>query len=260
MGFCQGTLIGVWSFTGAGRLASRSAGSWSGAGRAGQKKKLGRDCYERYTSMSTNAKIAMDVQGLIAQAADLSERLQLLLSSDRQHVNKTKRDGLCLLHWSLIFEHHQGILLLLRRGFYAPAFALMRPLEEAFLRLFVAMNGTENQVAALWKGTYKTEFEVVWRQIYEKVGLEARFEPWLKNKIKALHGFTHGGKEQLVRQASGSDIVSSYTDDEVCSLVRETMPIAFFTALLTTAFLEYPTEHQRAVAMLNEYAQGTIRI
>jgi hypothetical protein len=130
-------------------------------------------------------------QGMMAQAANLSERLQLLLSNDRQHVNKTERDALCLVHWSLIFEHHQGMLLLLQRGFHAPAFALMRPLEEAFLRLFVAMNGTENQVTALWDGTYNTEFEVVWRQICEKVGLEPRFEPWLKTKIKALHGFTH---------------------------------------------------------------------
>lgn len=75
-------------------------------------------------------------------------------------------------------------------------------------------------------------------------------------RISGLHGFTHGGKEQLVRQASGSDIISSYTEDEVRGLVQETMPIAFLTALLTTAFLDYPTEHQSAVAMLNEYTQG----
>src|SRR5438128_5594945 len=53
---------------------------------------------------------------------------------------------------------------------------------------------------------------------------------------------SHGGKEQLVRQSSGSDIVSSYTDDEVRSLVREMMPIALLTALLTTAVLDYPAE------------------
>jgi hypothetical protein len=57
----------------------------------------------------------------------------------------------------------------------------------------------------------------------------------------------------LVRQAAGSDIISSYTDDEVRGLVQETMPITFLTALLTTAFLDYPAEHQSAVAMLNEY-------
>lgn len=205
--------------------------------------------------MTSNAKSTVNVQGLVAQAANISERLQFLLSNDRQHVNKTNRDALCLLHWSLIFEHHQGMLLLLRHAFYAPAFALMRPLEEAFLRLFVAMDGTENQVASLWKGTYKTEFELVWKQIYDKIGLEPRFQPWFKNKIAALHGFTHGGKEQLVRQATGSDIASSYTGDEICSLVRETMPVVFLTALFTTAFLEYPTEHQRAVSILNDYAQ-----
>lgn len=197
----------------------------------------------------------MSLEGVIAQANALSESLQLLLSNDKQHVNKTNRDCLCLLHWSLIFDHHQGMLLLLRYGFHAPAFALMRPLEEAFLRLFLAMYGTENQVKALWNGTYHTEFEVVWKQVYEKIGLEPRFDSWLKDKVKALHGFTHGGKEQLVRQASGSDIVSSYTNDEVRSLVRETMPIALLTALLTTAFLEYPAEHQSAVEIFNEYAR-----
>src|SRR6266478_6573714 len=107
------------------------------------------------------------------------------------------------------------MLLLLRNGFPAPAFALMRPLEEAFLRLFVAMNGTEKQAGTLWKGTYNVEFEVVWKQIYEKIGLQPNVGLWLQTKIKGLHGFTHGGKDQLVRRASGSDIISSYTDDEV---------------------------------------------
>jgi hypothetical protein len=115
------------------------------------------------------------------------------------------------------------------------------------------MNGTEKQAGAIWKGAYNTEFEVVWKQIYEKIGLQPNVGTWLQTKIKGLHGFTHGGKEQLVRQATGSDIISSYTDDEVRGLVQETMPIAFLTALLTTAFLDYPAEHQSAVTMLNEY-------
>jgi hypothetical protein len=208
--------------------------------------------------MSTSAKTAVNVQGAIAQAVSLSERLDLLVRNDRQHVTKTERDCLCLLHWSLIFDHHQGMLLLLQHGFHAPAFALMRPLEEAFLRLFVVMNGTERQVEAVWNGTYNTEFDVVWKQVYEKVGVELKphFEPWLKERTKALHGFTHGGKEQLVRQKTGPNIVSSYTDDEVVSLIQQTVPIAFFTALFTTAFLGYQAEHQSAAAMVNEYAQG----
>jgi hypothetical protein len=206
--------------------------------------------------VSPATKPVLSTSDLITQANGLSERLQLLLSNDKQHVVKTNRDDLVLRYWSLIFEHHQGMLLLLRNGFPATAFALMRPLEEAFLRLFVAMIGTDEQAVTLRNGTYKTNFEVVWKQVYEKVGFQPNVGPWLKTKIKGLHGFTHGGKEQLVRQSSGSDIVSSYTDDEVRSLVRETMPIALLTALLTTAFLDYPAEHQEAVAMFNEYTHG----
>jgi len=125
------------------------------------------------------------------------------------------------------------MLLLLRNGYYVPAFALLRPFEEAFLRSSVAMYGTENQVAALRNGTYNTEFEAVWKQIDDKFMLEPRFD---KDKLKVLHGFTHGGKEQLVRQAHGSDIVSGYTNDEIHALVRETIPTAFLAALFVTQF------------------------
>jgi len=151
------------------------------------------------------------------------------------------------------------MVLLLRHGLHAPAFALLRPFEEAFLRSFVAMYGTENQVAALWNGTYNTEFELIGNQIDQKLGLHPVFGPSFKSKVKILHGFTHGGKEQLVRQATGHDIISSYTDEEVRTLVRETMPIAFLTALFVTEFLGYQTEHQSALAMFNTYVQSIAR-
>jgi hypothetical protein len=201
-------------------------------------------------------KAPLSVENVIFQAQATSECLQLLLSNNRQHVNRTpKRDVLCLMLWSIIFEHHQGMLLLLQRTYYAPAFALRRPFEEAFVRSFVAMNGTDKQVEALWAGNYSTEFEVVGNQIDQKIGCEPRFGPWFKDKVSMLHGFTHGGKEQLVRQASGSDIVSSFTGDEIRALVRETMPIAFLAALFTTEFLGYTAEYQKALVMFDAWVQ-----
>jgi|SRR5579859_643211 len=207
--------------------------------------------------MSSSAKPAANVQDLVAQALQLSERLQLLLSNETQHVIKTSRDGLCLLHWSLIFEHHQGILVLLQQRLPAPAFALLRPLEEAFLRSFVVMHGTDKQAEAIKNGTYKTEPEIIGNQIDQKLGLmKGHFGPSFKTKMPVLHGFTHGGKEQLVRQSRGLDIISSYTDDEVVTLVRETMSVAFLAALFITEFLVYPAENQAAMQMLNEYVQA----
>jgi hypothetical protein len=73
--------------------------------------------------------------------------------------------------------------------------------------------------------------------------------------MKALHGFTHGGKEQLVRQAKGMEIVSNYTDEEVCQLVRETMLIVFLATLFITAFLDYQPEHESATKMFETYVR-----
>jgi hypothetical protein len=208
-------------------------------------------------------KESLSVECVIIRAHATSECLQLLLSDNRRHVHRTpKRDALCLMFWSIIFEHHQGMLLLLRRTYYAPAFALRRPLEEAFARSFVAMSGTEKQVEALWAGTYKTEFEVVGNQVDQKIGCEPRFGPWFKAKVSMLRGFTHGGKEQLVRQVSGSDIVSSFTGEEICALVRETMPIAFLAALFTTEFLGYTAEYQKALGMFDAWvhAEASVQV
>ena len=211
------------------------------------------------TLRNSDMPVTVNVEELIAYGLRLSERLQLLLSNEKQHVIKTNRDGLCLLHWSLIFEHHQGILVLLQQRLPAPAFALLRPLEEAFLRSFVVMHGTDRQAEAIKNGTYKTEPEIIGNQIDQKLGLmKTHFGPSFKTKMPVLHGFTHGGKEQLVRQARGLDIVSSYADDEVCTLVKETMWVVFLGALFITDFLGYRAENQAAMQMLNEYVQDVM--
>jgi hypothetical protein len=192
------------------------------------------------------------VERLINQAMTLSERLMLLISNDRAHVNRTDRDALCLMHWSLIFEHHQGILLLLQHHYHASAFALLRPFEEAFARSAVVMFGTAKQAAAIWNGTYKTDFEAIGKQINKRLKQEAHFGAWFKDRINMMHGFTHGGKEQLVRLAQGSDIISSYTEKEIRALVLETLTIAFLAAIFTTEFLGYESELRSVAAMVDE--------
>jgi hypothetical protein len=102
----------------------------------------------------------------ILRADELRNRLQALLN-DRQHVIRNNRDEMCLLHWSLVGDHHSGILLLLHHQNYAPAFALVRPLIEAFVRLFVVIHGTEAQLAAVKNGSYRPEFTAVAKQIDE---------------------------------------------------------------------------------------------
>jgi hypothetical protein len=200
---------------------------------------------------------------MVAHASKLSEKVQCLISNGRQHVTKTHRDTLALAYWTILFEYHHGILTLVQNHNPTSAFALLRIFEEAFLKLFLVVCGTDKQVQAIWGGTYGTDFAAVGAQIDEKLGKEPLFGPKYKSQIKALHGFTHSGFEQLVKQLAEqpdgtSDIAPNYTDKEVRHLVIETMPIIFLAGAFLTEFLDYAEENKTVVAMFNDYLETQV--
>lgn len=198
---------------------------------------------------------------MVAHASKLSEKVQLLVSNDRQHVTKTHRDALALSYWTILFEYHNGILTLLRTGNPTSAFALLRVFEEAFLKLFLVMRGTDKQVQAIWEGTYVTDFAAVGLQIDEAMGGASElFGPKLKEQIKAMHGFTHSGPEQLVRQLTkmpdgSSELAPNYSDQDIRHLVIETMVIVFLAGAFLTEFLNYIEENKTVGAMFNDYIE-----
>lgn len=201
---------------------------------------------------------------MVARASKLSEKVQLLVSDERKHVTKTNRDTLALAYWTILFEYHHGILTLLRTGNPTSAFALLRVFEEAFLKLFLVIRGTDKQVQAIWEGSYGTDFGAVGEKIDEAMGAATPlFGPKLKAQIKTLHGFTHSGREQLVRQLTkqpdGSlDVAPNYSEEDIRHLVIETMVVVFLAGASLTEFLSYIDENKTVVAMFNEYIETQI--
>jgi hypothetical protein len=100
------------------------------------------------------------IEAELIRVEEFTEKLVGLLG-EKQFETKTEREVLCLLHWALIMKHQRGIILLIHQGRCASAFALTRPITEAFLRLHIVMLGTDKQVESIRKGTYRTEFEPV---------------------------------------------------------------------------------------------------
>jgi len=153
----------------------------------------------------------------------------------------------------MLFEHHQGILLLLRHKIYAPAFALMRTLVEMFLRMHMAMHGTEAQLASLKNGTYQTEFANIGEKINQFYGAEPLLAPWLKENATILHGFAHGGLEQLDRRRSGTAIIANYSDTDVRDVVDFTTFFPILVSVTVTQFLGFDPECKRALEITSEY-------
>lgn len=201
----------------------------------------------------------MNAQDAITQAFNLNHRLQHLLGSHEEE-NVVKKHGrrqvLSMLYWAIIVEHHQGILHLIESDYHASAFALLRSFEEAFLRSFVAVYGTDNELAALWDDKYNAEFEVVGKQMDK----ELEYGPFLKDHIKMLHSFTHGGRIQWIKFISVDSnhigtVASKFLNDEALALVMITTLVLFLAALIMADFWGYTSEHQTVQAMHDEYVE-----
>jgi len=188
----------------------------------------------------------------IRRARELSVQLEFLLI-DKQHKTRTTRDHLCLRYWSYILEIHQGLLLLLETKHFGPAFALMRPMVEAFLRLNLVMYGSERQRRSLQGGTYSTDFVAIGEQIDKRLGSRPVLGPWFKKHKNTLHGFTHGDMEQIARRGRGRDIVPSYPAREVRDVVVFTNLFALLTATMTMEFLGFDDELQTGLEMMRDH-------
>lgn len=186
----------------------------------------------------------------------LVSRLEAIFANKRFKL-RTERDDICLRYLFLIFEHHRGILLL-AANCRPPAFSLMRPLTEAFLRLHVVMHGTERQLESVKNDTYSTEFATV-GELVDRVN---EFEPLFgslygnANIKDALHGFTHIGKQQLIRMANGPDIGPNYPDDEVLDLIKYVTVVTFVSALAVSKFLDWSEAIEASQVLVDEYLAG----
>jgi hypothetical protein len=197
---------------------------------------------------------------LIKQAKARAEELQRLVSEDRSYVVKSERDPICLGYWTLFFEHHYSILLLAEHRMNASAFALLRPFEEAFFRMFLTMYGTQNQFEAIRDGKYELDFTDAAKRLSTHLGLQCTtLEDIYKIRKGRLHGFTHGGREQLYRFLAGRDIVSNFTEEELGTTVEGTMFQIHLAAKLVTAFLGLANENAFASAAFEQFTKDVVQ-
>jgi hypothetical protein len=205
--------------------------------------------------------VSPSINELIQQTMEAAERLQRLVSEDRPHVVKSDRDQLCLVYWTLMFEHHYSILVLARSELNASAFALVRPFEEAFFLLFLVMHGTPKQFESIRNGTYQMDFASAGAQLDANLATGptivrkgASTQDWYKLRKNRLHGFTHGGLQQVVRHINGKDIVPNFQEQEVREMIETTMLHIHLAASIVTLFLGLTVENSVAVEAFKEYA------
>jgi hypothetical protein len=161
-------------------------------------------------------------------------------------------------YFSLILEHHGAILHLLDTGqFDGSALALVRPLIDAAYRAhWVYSSASPENIAKLRNGEKCDPGLINMAEAVEKNIDSGGFFLTITPHINALHGYTHGGLEQLGRRFDAAgDIRPTYSDGEKTEVIRATTAhlAALAIAWCQIASGDNTVDNAKAKAISDEY-------
>jgi hypothetical protein len=152
---------------------------------------------------------------------------RLLLNTDEKNV--------LVAFFSLAVEHHGAILCLLKSGrFDGSAMALTRPLIDCVYRaLWLHCSGKPEHFSTVKAGGspypgFPNMADAIDKMVPSTEGLFQSLKPL----ITALHGYTHGGLEQLGRRFDAEGTVqATYSDEEKFEVVKVTTAVLVMFAV-----------------------------
>ena len=143
--------------------------------------------------------------------------------------------GTCFL---VAQEHHQAILLLLSQThpLHAPAFALVRPVFDTYLRgLWLAHCATDTELERFAKGETLPKMRDM-RAMLTAIEQVPRFDSRQLSDIynqswSAMCSYTHTGSQQILRWSTSDAIQPSYSDAEISEVISFTGALALLSTL-----------------------------
>lgn len=140
-----------------------------------------------------------------------------------------------MLHLSL--EHFGSIILLMKNRMSGSAAALLRPQYESVMRgLYFHECATDTEVDSFIKAKEPIKLYKMVEQVENQLAVNKNPLTNFYNMFKKkMHGFTHGGFEQLKRRYTDTELINNYTEEECIQIVTLSYILAIFSATLTTA-------------------------
>jgi hypothetical protein len=161
--------------------------------------------------------------------------------------------------FSLVVEHHGAILTLLKMGrFDGSAFALVRPLIDAVYRAFwVHFCAKPEHLVAIRNGDCPYPgLPNMADEVEKHMNYTGGLFTALKPHVKALHGYTHGGLEQLGRRFDSSgNVRPSYATGEKLEVVNSTTSYLVMLAVAWCQIVDGgpPEQEKHSAAIMERY-------
>jgi hypothetical protein len=201
----------------------------------------------------------MNVQEEIARVSSYGKQLEELLAKKEFRLSG-ERDALILGYWSLLLDYHAAIMTLLPKELYGAAFALLRPIVEAWVRVHVAKMGSDETVLQIKNDTYKVKFDRVGKEIDKAFGLDFFAKSLSKAVRDALHSYTHSGSFQISRRFDENAIKSRYSDGAILNVIEASMTAVFMATIVVTKHFGFEEEWQATTNLFAEYNKRPLEV
>jgi hypothetical protein len=163
----------------------------------------------------------MNLQSTVLRAESILNQVYGMVSEYDVENNTRKKMMARLL--SLVIEHYESIVLLIKNKKYGSASALVRPLVEAEYRsTWLALCCTDEKAKQL---SLNDRFDKV-SKLSAAIGLAIKdevFKEVYAQNSKALNSYTHGGMHQIARRFNDKgDIEATFSEEELIDLLNVT--------------------------------------
>ena len=164
-------------------------------------------------------RLNMGVDEAISKAKNLSQWLHDKVNRKRFRVSGQQDWGVALLQHS--WDVADAIIILLERDLPGPAWVLVRPLGEGFVRgVWILHCASDEQVVNFQKGDPPSVPKML--AAMEKHDKAKLHVDWIRANsanMDVLHDFTHGGIQQVLRRIDNKVVEPRYPARELESLV-----------------------------------------
>ena len=155
--------------------------------------------------------------------ADCSFHLHdwLTVRLDDLLIPQDRRVLIAVSCYDLVYEHQLAVAYLVRSAIYGSAFALARPIFEAYVRgVWLKNCATEEQLQH-----FVDDKQISFKKILAEIEFLDGFSNGAlltlkKNAWNAMNSYTHGGVQQAARRLNGNFIEPNYSQTEIVNVLR----------------------------------------
>lgn len=145
----------------------------------------------------------------------------LTVRLDDLQIPQDRRVLIAVSCYDLVYEHQLAVACLVRSAIYGSAFALARPIFEAYVRgVWLKNCATEEQLQH-----FVDDKQISFGKILAEIEFLDGFSNGVlstlkKNAWNAMNSYTHGGVQQAARRLNGNFIEPNYSQTEIVNVLR----------------------------------------